>query len=65
MASRIYLDSLIDEHDSGDRHLDLHQPVCVGFQFKDGVIFGNYSTPFLLLNMCSSVNAGYDLQAGL
>ena len=58
MASRIYLDSLIDEHNSGDQHLDLHEPVCVGFQFKDGVIFGNYSTPFLLLNMCRKVNAG-------
>ncbi len=54
----------MEEHNSGGKHLDLHQPVCLGFQYSNGVTYGNYSTPMLLLNPCCGVNAGWPWQAG-
>ena len=64
LCEKIYLESLVEEHNSGGKHLELNQAVCVGFQFSDGVIFGNFSTPNLLLHATRSANAGWPMQMG-
>ena len=56
LSDKIFLKSLVKEHNRGCKHLELHQPVCVGHQFKDGVVFGCYSTPMLLLNAPHAIN---------
>jgi hypothetical protein len=45
LSEKIYLQRLVEEHNRGGKHLELHQPVCLGHQFQDGVVFGCYSTP--------------------
>ena len=62
LSKKIYLQTLVEQHNSGGKHLDLHQPVCLGFQYSDGVIYCNYSTPMLLLHPSRGVNAGWPLQ---
>lgn len=64
LSGKIYLHTLVEEHNRGGKHLDLHQPVCVGHQFKDGVVFGCYSTPMLLLHVTRGINSGWPLLAG-
>ena len=64
LSEKIYLRTLVEQHNAGGTHLQLHQPICVGFQYSDGVIFGNYSTPMLLLHACRGVNADWSWQAG-
>ncbi len=48
----------------GGKHLELHQPVCVGHQFNAGVVFGCYSTPMLLLHALRGINSGWPFLAG-
>ena len=64
LSAKIYLQKLVEEHNAGGKHLDLHQPVCVGHQFKDGVVFGCYSTPMLLLHVPRGINSEWPLLAG-
>jgi hypothetical protein len=64
LAKKIYLQTLVEQHKSGGKHLDMHQPACLGFQYSDGDIYGNCSTPMLLLHPCRGVNAGWPWQAG-
>jgi len=40
LCEKIYLRTLVEDHNAGRRHLQLHQPVCVGYQFEDGVTLG-------------------------
>ena len=58
LSEKIFLHTLVEEH------LELHQPVCVGHQFKDSVVFGCYSTPMLLLHPVRGINSGWPLLAG-
>ena len=43
-------------------HMDEHQPVCVGHQFKDGVTFMCLTTPHLLNNFARAENCGSQKQ---
>ena len=64
LSEKIFLQTLVEEHNRGGKHLELHQPVCVGHQFKDGVVFGCYSTPMLLLHPARGINSEWPLLAG-
>ena len=33
LPEKIFLQRLVEEHNRGGKHLELHQPVCVGHQF--------------------------------
>jgi hypothetical protein len=50
LSEKIYLHTLVEEQNLGVKHLELHQLVCVGHQFKDSVTLGCYSTTMLLLH---------------
>ena len=56
LSDKIFLRKLVTEHNAGGKHLELHQPVCLGYQYSDGVTFGAYATPYLMLNTCRAVN---------
>ncbi len=64
MSSKIYLAMLVDEHNRGGKHLELHQPVCLEQQFKAGFVFGCYTTPMLLLNVTHAINSQWPVLAG-
>ncbi len=65
MCEKIYIQKLVAEHNMpGGAHLQLHQPVCLGYQFKKGVGFTNYTTPFLLLNGARAVNSEWPVTMG-
>jgi hypothetical protein len=64
LSEKIYLKTLVDEHNRAGKHLQLHDPVYIGHQFKDGIIFGCYSTPMLLLHPSRGINSGWLLLAG-
>ena len=64
LSEKIFLRTLVEEHNRGGKHLDLHPPVCVGHQFKDGVVFGCYSMPMLLLHAARGINSGWTFLAG-
>ena len=64
LSEKIFLRTLVDEHNRGGTHMELHQPVCVGHQFKDGVVFGCFSTPMLLLHGPRGINSGWPFLAG-
>ena len=54
----------MEQHNQGGKHLELHQPVCVGHQFDGGVVFGCYSTPMLLLHVPRGINSAWPFLAG-
>jgi hypothetical protein len=64
MSARILLSDLVAEHNRGGKHLELHQPVCLEYQFKDGVVFGAYSTPMMLLHNARGINSQWPFLAG-
>jgi len=37
LSSKILLSDLVNEHNRGGKHLELHQPVCLAYQFKEGL----------------------------
>jgi hypothetical protein len=39
LSKKSFLRTLVEEHKAGGKHLDLHQSVCVGYQYSDVVIF--------------------------
>jgi hypothetical protein len=63
-SEKIFLQTLVREHNEGGKHLDLHQPVCLGFQYSCDVIYGNYATLMLLLHAFRGVNLQWPLRAG-
>jgi hypothetical protein len=71
MSARILLSDLVAEHNQGGKHLELHQPVCLDYQFNSGVVYGAYSTPMMLLHTARGINsrwpflAGYDSTFGI
>ena len=64
LSEKIFLKDRIAEHNSGGKHLELHEAVCLGYQYGDGVVYGCYSIPFLLENAMRSVNAQWDVHFG-
>ena len=57
MSARILLSDLVAEHNRGGKHLELHQPVCLDYQFNSGVVYGAYSTPKMLLHTARGINS--------
>jgi hypothetical protein len=52
LSGTMFLKTLIDEHNQpGGKHLQLHDPICLGYQFEKNVIFGCYSSLMLLLKI--------------
>jgi hypothetical protein len=64
LSEKIFLRQLVEQHNQGGKHLELHQPVCVGHQFKDSVVLGCYSMPMLLLHAARRINSGWPFLAG-
>ena len=65
MCEKIYIEKLVAEHNRpGGKHLDLHEPLCVGYQFEKGVSFGCFSSAFMLLNTARAVNSEWPLHLG-
>jgi hypothetical protein len=57
----------VEQHNQGGKHLELHRPVCMVHQFKDGVVLGCYSTastPLLFLHASRGMNSGWPFLAG-
>jgi hypothetical protein len=64
LSEKIFLQRLVEQHNEGGKQLELHQLVCVGHQFKDGVVLGCYKTPMLLLHAASGINSGWPFLVG-
>ena len=64
LSTKIFLKTLVDEHNSGGKHLSLHDPICLGFQYEKNVIFGCYSTVFLTSNLGRAIATGWELGMG-
>jgi hypothetical protein len=63
LSEKIFLQRLVEQHNQGGKHLELHQPVCVGHQFQDGVVLGCYSMSMLLLHAARRINSGWPFLA--
>ncbi len=61
LAQSISLARFIKKHNdpTDPYHLDEHQVFCLGFQFKDGVIFVVLATIHMLLNLVRLQNTGW------
>jgi hypothetical protein len=64
LSCKIFLSDLVDAHNRGVKHLELHQPVCLEHQIDSGVVFGYYSTPMLLLIVPRSTYTDWPVLAG-
>ncbi len=65
MCDKMYIKKLVEEHNRlGGKHLELHQLICLGYQFEKSVTFANWSTPFLPLNAARSMNSEWLVQMG-
>jgi hypothetical protein len=64
LADSISLVKLLARHnDPADEfHMDEHQVVQVGYQFKDGVTFLTVTTPHLLNNLARADNCKFEVQ---
>jgi hypothetical protein len=64
LAESLSLVKFLERHnDLADPfHMDEHQPVCVGHQFKDGVTFMSLTTPHFLNNLARAENCGCQKQ---
>ena len=64
LADSLSLLRFIEWHNdpSVNFHLDEHQVVSCGHQFKDGVRFLNLTTPHLLMNLARAENCGWQKQ---
>ncbi len=61
----IYLVDLIEEHNrQGGKHLQLHEPVCLGYQFHRNVVFSAFTSVYLLGNTLRAINSGWQLHLG-
>ena len=61
----IFLKDMIEEHNRpGGKHLELHAPVCLGYQFQQNVVFAAFTTPYLVANCLRSINSGWPLHLG-
>jgi hypothetical protein len=64
LAESLSLVKLLEKHNDPDDpfHMNEHQPVCVGHQFKDGITFACITTCHCLNNMARAVNCGSQTQ---
>ena len=61
LAKSLSLKTALKRHNDpeDEYHMDAHQVVCLGFQFKDGVTFMCLSTPHLIVNMGRGIHCGW------
>ena len=64
LAESLSLKRFIERHNDRDDpfHLDEHQTVCVGYQFKNGVCYMTITTPHMLNNLARGENCGWQKQ---
>ncbi len=62
LAEELSLEHRIRQHNNGGRELDIHEPVCCGHQFKDGVRMMCVTTVHLLGNMAHALLCGWQVQ---
>jgi hypothetical protein len=64
LGDKMALEKLIARHNDpdDDYHLNLHQVVCIGNQWKKGVTFMEVSTPHFLFNAGRAMQTGWELQ---
>ena len=64
LAESLSLKRFIERHNDPDDpfHLDAHQTVCVGYQFKNGIRFMTVTTPHMLNNLPRGENCGWQTQ---
>jgi hypothetical protein len=62
LAEEMCIVKLIRLHNSGERELDPHEPVCCGSQFSLGVSFMCLTTLHFLMNMARAKNCGWQMQ---
>ena len=63
LGEKLDLTRLIARHNDpqDDYHLNLHEVVCIGNQWKDGVTFMALTTPGLLFNVRLALQSGWSL----
>ena len=61
LAKSLSLKTALKRHNDpeDEYHMDAHQVVCLGFQFKDGVTLMCLSTPYLIVNMGRWIHCGW------
>ncbi len=64
LSTSIFFKTLVAKKNRGGKHLSLHDPICLGYQYSKNVFFGTYSTLFLLKNVARGIAAGWGLQMG-
>ena len=64
LAESLSLIKLLEKHNDplDPFHMDEHQPVCVGHQFKDGITFMCVSSSHFLNNLARAVNSTCQIQ---
>jgi hypothetical protein len=62
LADALSLTRCIGLHNSGERELGPHDPVCLGLQFSEGVRFMCLSTMHFLTNLPRAKNCGWQMQ---
>jgi hypothetical protein len=64
LSQSLSLSRHIKKHNdpSDPHHLDEHQTLCLGFQFKDGIVFMCQSTPHMMLNLARMTNCRWQKQ---
>ena len=64
LAKSLSLKTAIERQNDPDDeyHMDAHQVVCCGYQFKDGVRLMVLSTPSLIANMARAIECGWQIQ---
>ena len=64
LSENLFFKGRIAEHNSGGKHLELHEAVCLRYQYIDDVVYGCYSSPFLIENAMHSVNSQWGVHIG-
>jgi hypothetical protein len=62
LAEGLSLEHRIRQHNNGEREFDIHQPVCCGHQFEDGVRMMYVTTVNLLENIARALLCGWQVQ---
>ena len=64
LAKSLSLKTAIKRHNDpeDEYHMEAHQVVCLGFQFKDGVCYLVLSSPHLIANMARAIECGWQVQ---
>ena len=64
LSTNIFFKTMVEEHNRGGKHLTLHDPICLGFQYSKNVIYGCYSTVFMTCNIGRAIASGWGLGMG-